>query len=115
LTQKIGEYEIWCRAISKTGYASIYACDVLKNDKTIEMLQFRVYKSSHPNGPSIYSESYKEFDRIFHERFSYGFLSHMARGNERNVAENLELLIRTLIKEGLWSPEKKSFKERIPA
>ncbi len=39
----------------------------------------------------------------------------MARGDERNVAENLELLIRTLIKEGLWSPEKKSLKERIPA
>jgi len=39
----------------------------------------------------------------------------MARGSERNVAENLEVLIKTLIEEGLWSPEKKSFKERIPA
>ena len=115
MTQKSGEYEIWCKAISKSNYAAIYACDVMKNDKTIEMLQFRVYKSSHPHGPSIYSESYKEFDRIFHERFSHGFLSHMARGSERNVAKNLETLIKVLIEEGLWSPEKKSFKERIPA
>ena len=115
MTQKAGEYEIWCVATSKTNYAAIYACDVMKNDKTIERLQFRVYKSSHPHGPSIYSESYKEFDRIFHERFSHGFLSHMARGRARKVAENLETLIKVLIKEGLWSPEKKSFKERIPA
>jgi hypothetical protein len=99
-------YTISCGNVSSTEYAEVYVCDVYEDDKHVEQIEFKVYKSRVSKPRKIYAVSPRSFVEIFEREYGgKAWVDSLVKRRPSQTAKNLEWIVSEIIKNGLWTPE----------
>jgi hypothetical protein len=94
-------YEVWCRTISSTPYASIHSCSIFKDEKEVRTVQLRVLDKK--KRPYVRVED-RDLREIWDKTYSKMDLTLLLKGRLTKIDRNLEFLIKNLIDKGYWIP-----------